>query len=483
MTRGPRRKQQADTPTTAPGVSATAGSNAAGRDLFNPVAIRAEYALPAEAYAPIPDDAARSGMSNIPRSVLFVGRTSELDALEAAFTRAGEVVVHAVHGLGGVGKSALAAHWAGSRGEPVRWWITADDTAKVDAGLAGLARALHPGLAGLPAELQTERAIEWLGGHDGWLLVLDNVEDPAHIDPLLNRVAGRGRVLVTTRRATGWHRHATTVRLGVLEPADALDLFVRILIQQGPRDTNGADAVCAELGYLALAVEQAAAFCAETGTTPSDYLGMLAQWPAQMFAATSAGGDSARTIARIWRITLDRLTDTPLAGDLLRLLAWYAPDHIPRDLLNGPADPPSRAVALGRLAAYNMVTDNHDGTLSVHRLVQAVARTPDPHDLHRHADDIARARDHAAELLSHAYPDDSRNPANWPRYRALLPHTDALTAHHTPDHDTHHTADALSEAAAYRAEQGALASALHAHQRARMAYERMLGPDHPDALT
>ena len=33
-------------------------------------------------------------------------------------------------------------------------------------------------------------------------------------------------------------------------------------------------------------------------------------------------GDSARTIARIWHLTLNRLTDTPLAGQLLRVLAY-----------------------------------------------------------------------------------------------------------------------------------------------------------------
>ncbi|MDI3101845.1 tetratricopeptide repeat protein [Streptomyces sp. AN-3] len=240
--------------------------------------------------------------------------------------------------------------------------------------------------------------------------------------------------------------------------------------------------VCAELGHLALAVEQAAAYCAETGTSPNAYLDMLDRWPAEMFDAAAQGGDSARTIARIWRLTLDHLTDTPLAGDLLRLLAWYAPDAIPRDLLNSVAAPPGLAAAISRLAAYNMVTDNHDGTLSVHRLVQALARTPDPHDPHRRADDISRARDHAAELLAAAYPDDNRDPANWPRCRALLPHTDGLTTHHSPDHDTTHTAAALSQAGAFRQGQGALSIALQAHQRALTAYERLLGADHPSTL-
>ncbi|MEU7650305.1 tetratricopeptide repeat protein, partial [Streptomyces huasconensis] len=484
MTPWHRRKRpvEADIPTTAAGVSATSGSNAAGRDLVNPVAVHAEYALPPEAYAPIPDNAAAGGVSNIGTG-LFVGRVDELEALETAFARPGEVVVRAVHGLGGVGKSALAANWAARRPEKVRWWITVDDAGgdAVDTGLASLARALQPGLAGLPAELQSERAVAWLAGHDEWLLVLDNVEDPRHIRPLLDRVPG-GRVLVTTRRATGWHHQAATIRLNVFDPAEAIDLFTRILTHHGPRDADGAAAVCEELGHLALAVEQAAAYCTETGTSPRDYLDMLARWPATMFAAGTEGGDSERTIARIWHLTLNHLTNTPLTGDLLRILAWYAPDNIPRTLLHGLAEPPQLATAIGKLVAYSMITDNHDGTLTIHRLLQALARTPDPNDPHRLPEAIDQARDQAAALLADTFPADVDRPETWTQCRSLLPHTDALTRHHTPDHDTADTAHALNRAATYRIGQGALAPAIHAFQRSLTTHERLLGGDHPDTL-
>ncbi len=145
-------------PPAAPaGVHASEGGIAAGGDVTGSsthyITADQAFVLPPEAYAPIPDDAADRGVSNIAAG-LFVGRADELLALEEAFTRPGKVIVHAVHGLGGVGKSALAAHWAGRRSEKLRWWVTADDAAAVDAGLAALARALQPGLTGLPAELQ-----------------------------------------------------------------------------------------------------------------------------------------------------------------------------------------------------------------------------------------------------------------------------------------------------------------------------------------
>ena len=145
---------------------------------------------------------------------------------------------------------------------------------------------------------------------------------------------------------------------------------------------DGAGELCAELGFLPLAIEQAGAYLAEAGVTPREYLDLLVRYPVAMYQATAEGGDAARTIARIWRVTLDRLADDPLAGQVLRILAWYAPEAIPRALLDGLADPPALLRAVGRLAAYSMLTAGTD-TLAMHRLVQAVTRTPDPGDPHR----------------------------------------------------------------------------------------------------
>ncbi|RKE23519.1 FxSxx-COOH system tetratricopeptide repeat protein [Streptomyces sp. TLI_171] len=468
-----------------PGQRGSTGAIVAAGDVVNSstYSVQSEYAvvLPPEAFTSIPPDAARGGISNVPGG-LFVGRAAELALLDEAFAQEGEVVVHAVHGLGGIGKSALAAHWASRRHEPLRWRITADSAAAVRAGLAELARTLKPVLAGLPEDQQAQRAVDWLAGSEEWLLVLDNVEEPADIAAVLERVP-RGRVLITTRRAGGWHRRATAVRLGVLEPGDSVGLFVRVLTHDGRRPSDGAAAVCEEVGHLALAVEQAAAYCAQTGTVPSRYLEMLAEFPAAMLAAGAEDTDSDRTVARIWRLTLDRLADTPLSGTILRILAWYAPDRIPRRLLDDLASPPEVAAATGRLLAYNMISDNLDGTLTVHRLVQTVARTPDPTDPHRRAADIDHARHQATRLLADALPDDSEPPANWTRYQEVLPHADALTAKHVPEHDTVETAYVLNRTALFRLRQGAAATALPALLRALVGRERVLGDDHPSTLT
>src|SRR5262249_2152052 len=150
---------------------------------------------------------APAGLSNLPRPGLFVGRDSDLARLDAAMAGPGGVVVQAVHGLGGVGKSTLTAQWAAAHAaeHSLTWWITGATPADLDAGLPALAVAVQPALAGLlPLEALREGAVQWLAAHPGWLVILDNVNDPADVAPLLAR-ASAGQYLITSRRASGWH--------------------------------------------------------------------------------------------------------------------------------------------------------------------------------------------------------------------------------------------------------------------------------------
>ncbi|MGC0330535.1 hypothetical protein RKD23_003525 [Streptomyces sp. SAI-170] len=332
--------------------------------------------LPSEALA-LPD--APPGMVNLPeRTALFVGRERELSWLDDEFETAVGVVVQAVHGLGGIGKSTLAARWAAARTSSYSlvWWITAETPVDLESGLANLAIALQPALRdALSQEALSELAVKWLSSHGDWLLVLDNVSEPAHVKPLVGRTTG-GRFLITTRRATGWHGIAEPLSLDLLAPGEAVELFRRIHTGQG----DGVEELCAELGYLPLAVEQAAAYCTEAHITPRAYLELLASRPEQVLAGAAEGGDSERTIARVWQVTMERLANTPLTRKILGVIAWWAPDGISRDWLMPLGDEHEVTDALRRLAAHSMITLRDDGTIGVHRLVQVVSRDPQMYD-------------------------------------------------------------------------------------------------------
>jgi hypothetical protein len=89
-------------------------------------------------------------------------------------------------------------------------------------------------------------------------------------------------------------------------------------------------------------------------------------------------------------------------------------------------------------------------SITIHRLVQAVARIPDPADPHRTPEAITQARDRAIQLLLASLPEDPLfNVSGWPRWRELLPHILALTGHIGPGQDTPATASILLAASGF----------------------------------
>jgi tetratricopeptide (TPR) repeat protein len=123
-------------------------------------------------------------------------------------------------------------------------------------------------------------------------------------------------------------------------------------------------------------------------------------------------------------------------------------------------------------------------TVTIHRLVQAVARIPDPADPQRTPDAIGQARDRAAQLLLDTLPENPLfNVASWPRWRELLPHVTALTEHITPEQDTPATAGILRAVSGFLQGDGHFDQAIAAASRAVDAYQRLQGPDALDTLT
>ncbi|GAA1034793.1 FxSxx-COOH system tetratricopeptide repeat protein [Virgisporangium ochraceum] len=425
----------------------------------------------------VPEVAGVGVVHNLPlASAVFVGR--DVDQVASLFGHGTGVVVGqaAVHGLGGIGKTELAVHYARAHLHRYRlvWWVTADTTANVGLGLAGLTRRMHPMATLTDAQ---EWAMGWLQSNTGWLLVLDNVEDIDHIRYLLGVVAGRGQVLVTTRRDYGAARWAkvglASLRLGVLDRTASIDLLIRLT---GQDDPDGAGRVAADLGDLPLALEQAAAYLGHhDGLTFDDYRDLLAARFTQMAADPGEGEPAHRSLARVWRVSIEAVTArSALAASVLAVLAWLAPDRLPADVLGPLADDPAdldRALTL--LSSYSMIT-MAGGEVSVHRLVQAVTRTD--------SDDEPRSQ--AIQILDAAVPDDPiANVAGWPRWVALLPHIDAAVENMPPDHSDTTILHIADRAATFRQFQGQLGPAITGFEQVFADSRRVLGNDHPDTLT
>jgi tetratricopeptide (TPR) repeat protein len=423
-------------------------------------------------------------LGRIPLGVTnFVGRSKELENLRASLTLTGRAAVIAVHGLGGVGKSSIAAQFARLHADrySLVWWVTADSKIAISMGLSDLATTLAPESAKLPLEQRIDLAVRWLATHDDWLLILDNLTIPSHVTELLDRVR-TGTIIITSRHSSGW-LSMRTIPLDVLTAEQALELFTRIVREEWlDAPLEDADTICTELGSLPLAIAQAGAYIAQTRVTPSVYLELLDKFPAKAFSAAAAESDAHRTMARVWHVTLDRLTEDIRAGRILRILAWYAPDNIPRQLLDKLAELPDVLSALGKLASYSMITLAPD-TISVHRLVQAVTRTPDNADPHRQPEDISDAQNFAILALLDAIDEhDHRIPSSWPVYHAIEPHARALIDHSSADTDNEALFFLLNHIGTYVDSRGDTKTAISYLSRAAQGFEKQHGADHQTTL-
>ena len=110
--------------------------------------------------------------------------------------------------------------------------------------------------------------------NDHWLLILDNVDERRVVRPFVPQ-SGNGDVLITSRESVfaelGIPR---ALEVGDLNDAEAVGF---LLTRTGrddvtPVERDAASELTANLGNLPLALEQAAAYIAETGASFTDYL-------------------------------------------------------------------------------------------------------------------------------------------------------------------------------------------------------------------
>ena len=417
-----------------------------------------------------------------PRPVFLAGREELLAALKARLTGdggAGPKVV-ALCGLGGAGKTSVALEYAhrqlGQVG--VAWQFGAEDPAVLAAGFGELAAQLGAADRGDPvaavhAVLRASQA--------PWLLVFDNAPDRESVAAFAPP-AGPGRVLITSRNQI-WPP-GQAVEVPVLDPQVAAEFLVR---RTGDPDEPAATELAGELGGLPLALEQAAAYVQASRENLAGYVALFRLRRADLLSRGEPTGYS-RTVAATWRLAFEDVQQTaPGAAGLLRLLAFCAPEAIPLRLLLQPRpglagrfgeevatvleplleDPLAAGDAIAALRRYSLITPAAGGSLSVHRLVQAVTADQMPAEL------ASQWRLAAATLIEDAIPADTEPPATWPVCAALLPHAQAALADNS---------DGMARMANYLGRSGSYAAARNLQRKVVEARERVPGPEHPRTL-
>ena len=412
------------------------------------------------------------------RNNSFTGREDELSALTPG-PGSGTVLIQALVGLGGTGKSALAAEYANRRYEAhetdLAWWFVAEDRQVLLAAMASHYRHLTgtTGTTGTTEDAQVSAAAlrNWLENCPyRWIVIFDNAE-PGNLDGLLPACGG-GQVILTSR-ASDWPGIDTQV-IDVLPHQDAVNLLARIA--KLPADSD-ADELADELGGLALALEQAGAYIRQTHSGYGDYLEALRADRGAVYSADLARLESIT--ARVWRRSLDHVTagqdDHP--ATVLGILSYLAPDNIPRQILAAAAIKGTPLlsdlgsfqvnVALARLADYSLIRLD-ENAITIHRLIQDLTRLD--------AKQTGRATGYAAAAISLL--DQAEVPL-----ALLLPHITMATAQAEElDAAPEQTVSVLNKACQVLLDAGQLQICRPLADRALRVAQRHLGADHIGTL-
>ena len=336
-----------------------------------------------------PADVTRVRPAQLPAAVeVFMGRAAELAELDRLLATAGgtptAVVISAVSGTAGVGKSALALRWAhrvreafpaGQLYVNLRGFDPDQPLSAADA-LAGFLRALGVAGQAIPLEVE-ERAAAYRSLLDGrrMLVVLDNAYSVEQVRPLLPG-APSCVVVVTSRDSLpglvarhGAHR----LDLDLLPHEDAVALLAALIGGRVEAEPDAAIVLAELCARLPLALRVAAELAA---TCPTTSLAQLVselsdeQWRLELL---DAGGDARTAVRGVFSWSYQHLPAG--AARVFRLLGLHpGPDFDPwatAALTNTSRDQAQQIVDL--LARAHLIQAPRPGRYGMHDLLRAYA--------------------------------------------------------------------------------------------------------------
>src|SRR5271166_1527480 len=476
-----------------------------------------------------------------PRNPFLTGRGKVVVDLRKQLTKRPRAAhAQVISGLGGIGKTQTAVEYAYRYRDKYKavLWLNAGSTLGLKTGYTELARLLH-----LPhPENDLDEAViafkQWLKAEAGWLLILDNADDPALLTPFLPE-AEHGHILVTSRAQD--FQNLGIIKSVELEELPVEDATAFLLKRCGREDAHAeerdaATQLARTLDGLPLALEQAAAYIVERRTTFRSYLESYQSRGLELVEARlPALGRYVNSVATTWAANFEAVEEeSQAAAHVLQLSAFLAPDAIPFELLtrgvpelitapqkrgnrfqhsivrasslilrgkrrilrlfpylrgvvHGPpvrdalartdGDPLLVNDTLQPLGRFSLIhTDGHDETYSIHRMVQQVLKDA--------MDDAPRRlwAERAVRAVNQAFPNIEY--ANWPLCDRLLPHAIAVACWIERNRMVFPAAGRLSnQTASYLRDRAQYAEAGPLFKQATEIYRTALGERHPDYAT
>ena len=316
----------------------------------------------------------------------FVGRVAALAELDRMLREraASTVVISAIGGMAGIGKTALALHFAhevaarfpdGQLYVNLRGFDTARPPVTPEEAICRLLDALEVPAARIPADLEAQAGLyRSVLAERRVLVLLDNALDGEQVRPLLPSAPG-SLILVTSRNqltslvADGSH-HISLDRLSAAECHELLS--ARLGADRVAAEPEATAEIIVRCAGLPLALAIAAARAA---TRPAHSLQTLVtDLRGGQLAALDAGDGPATDIRAVFSLSYRTLTSG--AAQLFRYLGMHSGPDITASAAASLAGQPAARVCrcLDELLRAHLISEHIPGRFVLHDLVRAYAR-------------------------------------------------------------------------------------------------------------
>jgi len=305
------------------------------------------------------------------------------ERLDQALADQGSVIVAQIlSGLGGVGKTQLAAATVRqlvARGEVDDVvWVSATSSDAIVSTLSDAAGTLAGAATDDPVGA-ARQFLAWLATTPRrWLIVFDDLTHPADLDGWWPPTSSSGRVLVTTRRRDdALVRRGQLVDLELFTAAEARS-YLSDKFTTEPWRLVEADELAADVGCLPVALAQAAAYIADRDLTCAQYRQRFAAHPLTALGLSAWPDEYGRSVAVTLSLAVDaadQLEPAGLARPLLLVLSLLEPNGIPAQVVtSGPV------VAYLQQAVPHLIDAEQawDALSCLRRLNLADLTNPDP---------------------------------------------------------------------------------------------------------
>ncbi|MEU0430604.1 BTAD domain-containing putative transcriptional regulator [Streptomyces sp. NPDC006290] len=340
----------------------------------------------------------------------FAGREAELDRVRALLPEAGEaptsVVIGAIGGMAGIGKTTLAVHWAhemADRFPDGQLYVNLrgfDPTGVVmmpEDAIRTFLDALGVPPMRIPASLDAQAALyRSMLAQRRVLVLLDNARDTDQVRPLLPGSPGCLVIVTSRNQLTGLvaAEGAHPLTLDQLTPAEAYDLLARRLGTDRPAaEPRAVDEIITRCARLPLALSIVAAHAAAYPGFPlSAIVDELRESHGSLDAF--AGGDDITTDVRAVFSWSCKALSAP-AARLFHLLSLHSGPDISAPAAAALAGLPPREARglLVELTRAHLLTEHFPGRYTLHDLLRVYAAE------RVHAEETPRERDRAVERL------------------------------------------------------------------------------------